>query len=73
MRNFTGFFAIGGADVIVYVDQPLFSAEDAGLYTLNAGYYPRQWRQVNFNPGRVVPTADENRPVSLSVLACISY
>jgi hypothetical protein len=29
--------------------------------------------EVNFSAGRVVPIANENRPASISVLACITY
>ena len=28
---------------------------------------------ISFDPSRVVPTAHENRPVSISALACITY
>ena len=65
MRNFTGYFGNDSTP-----DSGLFYASGAGGG--QGGDY-RTSTLINFDPSRVVPTAAENRPRNVAMLACIKY
>lgn len=70
IRNITG--SIGNIEYAVdHLTGAFFknAATDYGIRSPYAAYSP----QVNFDASRVVPTADENRPVNTAFPAMISY
>ena len=64
MRNFTGYIGLKNT----VIDGRLFSLGNYGGQNLRTGSF--EGNVINFNPGNVVPVADENRPVNIAPLAC---
>ncbi len=64
MRNFTGYIGLKNA----VIDGRLFSTGNYGGQNLRTGSF--EGNVINFNPGNVVPVANENRPVNIALLAC---
>lgn len=75
MRDITGkawFVTRGDKDVgVLWMDQ----GNEAGSITANGGSFLGAWGQItlNFAASRVVSTASENRPMSISLPMLISY
>jgi len=79
IRNFTGGFRFGSASFFFLAADASGIFQATGYSSANnvAGIISAAGMSGNISiaidASRVVPTADENRPASISVLACISY
>lgn len=68
IRNITG--VVG---TIIQSEPPTGAFEYDTTVTILAGSGINTTRAVNFDASRVVPTANENRPVNISYLPCIKF
>jgi len=81
MRNFEGSVRIANgssSDYVYHFNHPAGSFSLSGNTSYTANVSPAtsgslRYEYLNLNPSLVVPTANENRPASISAFACITY